>query len=198
MGTVPSLVIRCRCGSLEGEFDGLPAKGARGVCHCADCQAWARWLGVDGIVDVNGGTEVIQAWPAQVRFTVGAEHLALARLSAKGLHRWYAGCCRSPVANTMGAGLPFTGVIRGALACDEAELGARYGRAHGVQGRYAPGGCPPGVMPTASVGVIAGAVQILARGWFAGGARPTPFFDDAAAPVREARVLTVAERAALG
>lgn len=198
MGAVPSLVIRCRCGSLGGELDGLPAEGARGVCHCADCQAWARWLGADGIGDEHGGTEVIQAWPAQVRFTRGVEHLALARLSAKGLHRWYASCCRSPVANTMGAGLPFTGLIRGAVACDDAELDARYGRANGVQGRYAPGGCPPGVMPTASVGVIVGAARILARGWLAGGARPSPFFDDAGAPVRQARVLTVDERAALG
>lgn len=193
-----SLQIQCRCGSFEGEFDAIPGRGARGVCHCADCQAWARWLGGAGIVDGNGGTEVIQAWPAQVRFTRGVEQLALARLSAKGLHRWYAACCRSPVANTMGPGLPFTGVIRRALACDDAALDARYGPAHGVQGRYAPGGCPPGVMPTASVGVIAGAVGILARGWFAGGARPTPFFDDAGAPVRQASVLTVAERAALG
>lgn len=168
------------------------------VCHCADCRAWALWLGADGIVDAHGGTEVIQAWPAQLRFTRGAEHLALARLSAKGLHRWYAACCRSPVANTMGAGLPFAGVIRRALACDDAELDARYGRAHGVQGRYAPGGCPPGVMPTASVGVIVGAVRILGRGWLAGGARPTPFFDDAGAPVRAARVLTADERAAPG
>ncbi len=168
------------------------------MCHCADCQAWARWLGTDGILDGNGGTEVVQAWPAQVRFTRGAEHVALARLSAKGLHRWYAACCRSPVANTMGAGLPFTGVIRAALACEDAELDERYGAAHRVQGRYAPGGCPPGVMPSASFGVIAGAVPILARGWLAGGARPSPFFDDAGEPMRPPRVLTDAERSALG
>ncbi|MBK6534353.1 MAG: hypothetical protein IPF99_33735 [Deltaproteobacteria bacterium] len=77
-------------------------------------------------------------------------------------------------------------------------LDGLYGKAHGVHGRFAKGGCPPGVQPTASIGVIAGAVGIMARGLGAGGGSPTPFFDAGGRPVVEARVLTGEERTALG
>lgn len=93
---------------------------------------------------------------------------------------------------------PTTGLLRRAIAVDDATLDTLYGPAHGVQGRFAPGGCPPGVHPSAGVGVIVGAVSILGRGWWRGAHRPTPWFDAEGRPVREARVLSAEERAALG
>lgn len=194
---MPVLPLRCACGALRGELVAEPDRGARGVCHCDDCQAYARWLGRDDLLDEHGGTEVIQTWPARVRLGE-AEVLALVKLSPKGLHRWYAGCCRTPVANSLGsAKMPFNGVIRRVIDVDDATVTAIWGPAHGVQGRFAPGGCPPGVDRSASLGVIAGAAGILWRGWRAGAHAPSPWFDAEGRPVREPRVLSAEERRAL-
>ena len=39
--------LKCRCGTLRGvATDVSPATGNRVVCHCDDCQAFARFLGV--------------------------------------------------------------------------------------------------------------------------------------------------------
>lgn len=180
MPTAPSPVpLSCACGALHGLYVPRPGRGARGVCYCDDCQAWAAHLGTPGLVDAWGGTEVVQSWPAQVRLIAGKEHLALGRLTAKGLHRWYAACCRTPIANSFGvAWLPFTGVMRRALRVDDATLDAWYGPAHGVQGRFARGGVPPGAHASATVGIVLRAMGILARGFLAGAARPSPYFAD--------------------
>jgi hypothetical protein len=186
-------------GALRGELADASLPGARLVCHCDDCQAWARWLGRDDVMDAHGGTEVLQGWPALVRLTHGADQLRLARLSPKGLHRWYAGCCRTPVGNTMGsARVPFVGIPRRFLAATDAELDARFGPKAGIQGKFAPGGCPPGVAPSASPSTILAAAGRLVRGTWIGGSRPTPFFDDEGRTTAVATVLTPEERKALG
>lgn len=190
------LPLRCACGALHGQFAALPIPGARGVCYCDDCQAYARWLARAGLLDAHGGTEVVHTWPARVRIEGGA--LSLLRLSPKGLHRWYAGCCRTPVANSFGSPrAPFCGLLRVAIAADDAQLDALYGKAHGVQGRFAPGGVPPGAHASASFGVIVGAIGILARAAWAGGHAPTPFFTADGAPVATATVLSAEDRARL-
>lgn len=187
--------LACPCGALTGSLD-LAGAGPRVVCHCDDCQAYARWLGRPDTLDAHGGTEVVQTWPARVQFAAGAP-LALLRLSPKGLFRWYAGCCRAPVANSLGPRVPFTGVVRARLVVDAPTLEAALGRAEGVQGRFAPGGCPPGVSPRASIGVMATAGGALLRGLWAGGHQPSPFFDADGQPRASATVLDPAARAAL-
>lgn len=194
-----ALPLSCTCGRLRGVFSAASTKGARGVCYCDDCQAYARWLDRDDLVDAHGGTEMIQTWPSRLRIDEGAGELSLLRLSPMGLHRWYAGCCRTPVGNTFGRErTPFVGLMRRLVAADDEALDGLYGRAHGVQGRFAKGGCPPGALPSASIGVIVGAMGILARGLAAGGGSPTPFFDAKGRPVAQARVLDRGERALLG
>ncbi len=194
----PSLPLRCACGALRGQFDATPSPGARGVCYCDDCQAYGRWIGTPGLLDAHGGTEVIQSWPARVRLEVAGPPLALMKLSEKGLHRWYAACCRTPLANTMASPrMPFTGVLRRAIDADDARLDALYGPARGVQGRFAVGGCPPGAHPSASLGIIGNAVGLIVRGAFAGGHAPSPFFGPDGQPVVAPLVLSPEERRAL-
>ncbi len=117
----PSLAIRCGCGALRGSVSGAsPQYGNHLVCYCDDCQAFPRFLGcADAVLDANGGSEIYQVSSGRVAFESGLEHLAAVRLSDRGLCRWFAGCCRTPIANTMpSAGMPFCGLLAVALAPD--------------------------------------------------------------------------------
>jgi len=126
-----SIRIRCHCGKLQGELD-TAAVAARAKCYCTDCRAFARFLGNEiEILDGAGGTEVAAALPSGLRFTQGLEHLACMSLSPKGIYRWYANCCRTPVGNTpRNPRLPYVGVIRACLDASPVELDAALGREH--------------------------------------------------------------------
>lgn len=187
------LDLHCRCGELRGALKAVsPSSGNNIVCMCDDCQAAARWLGGDNLVDQWGGTNVFQVAPSRIALEQGP--LALFRLSPKGLFRWYAACCRTPIGNTMGPKVPFMGVHRAFIAngpnVDEA-LGPIRER---VQGRFGRGELPLGSHPRASVGTIARTFSMLGWWWIRGEARPSPVFDDAGNPRVEATVLTREER----
>jgi len=49
----------------------------------------------------DAGVALYQTRPDCVHIDDGAEHLACLRLSPKGLLRWYASCCDTPLANTL-------------------------------------------------------------------------------------------------
>lgn len=190
---MPTLTLRCACGAITGAFDAESRAASRGVCYCEDCQAYGRWLGRDDVLNAHGGTEILQTWPARVHIH---GEVSLLRLSEKGLFRWYAGCCRVPLANSFGSPrMPFIGLAAQFIE-DSSALEPIFGPAQGVQGRFAPGGCPPGVHPSASFGVIVGAASLLVRGAFSGAHSPHPCFNPA--PRATARVLSAEERAALG
>lgn len=108
------LTIRCTCGALQGVARGIsPKAGNHAVCYCDDCQAFAHFLGrAAEILDAHGGTEVFQMSPAALSITAGSERLACMRLTDRGLFRWYAGCCNTPIGNTMQTSqLPFVGMV---------------------------------------------------------------------------------------
>jgi hypothetical protein len=101
----------------------------RAVCYCKDCQAYARYLGTPGIVDDSGGTEVVASLPKHLRFTAGADALACMSLSERGILRWYASCCRTPIGNTpRNPGLPYVGVIHVCLEDLSPTLESSFGR----------------------------------------------------------------------
>ena len=55
--------------------------------------------------------------------------IAAIRLTEKGLVRWYASCCNTPIGNTMAAsGVPFIGVVGAFIAAPSAALGPIRGR----------------------------------------------------------------------
>ncbi len=94
------LQLRCRCGKLQGEVD-TTRVAARAICYCKDCQAFARFLKAEDARARRGGRHRGRGGlPAAVRFTGGLEHLACMSLSPKGIYRWYASCCNTPVGNT--------------------------------------------------------------------------------------------------
>jgi hypothetical protein len=192
--------FRCRCGALRGLVTDASAQtGHRAVCYCDDCQTAAHALGAAAMLDARGGTEVFQVSQSQVRITEGAAQLRCMRLGPKGLMRWYAGCCDTPIANTVAAPRsPFVGVCSAALDTDalkttrDAALGPVRMR---VMGAFAVGGCPPDASPKIPL-LQSGHLARLMLGWaLRGRHRPSPFFDaQTNAPVVEPRVLSRDER----
>ena len=192
--------LRCGCGQVRGVATAVsPASGNRMVCYCDDCQAFAHHLDRADVLDAHGGTDVFQVAPAQVRITEGHAQLRCLRLSEKGAFRWYAGCCRTPLANTV-PWIPFVGIIHAFM--DHPAGGRSRDEALGqpialVNGRFAVGGTPPHAHPKAPLGVIARVLRVM-LGWIVRRqTRPSPFFDARTKqPVVTPHVLTPDERRA--
>lgn len=120
--------IRCSCGKLKGTLT-LTQRVNRGICYCADCQAFARYLRrAEQILDRSGGTDIIQTTPQNVTFTEGIEHLACMRLTPNGLLRWYASCCNTPIGNTLANyKLSFVGLVHNCLESAPVSLDEAFG-----------------------------------------------------------------------
>ncbi|MDO9354052.1 MAG: DUF6151 family protein [Solirubrobacteraceae bacterium] len=120
-------VLRCRCGTIRGEVDADGSAG-RAICYCKDCQAYARHLGRPEVtLDAQGGTEIVACLPSNVRFSAGLERLACLSLSDKGLLRWYADCCRTPIGNTpRDPKVAYVGLVRDCLPGEDRVLDAAF------------------------------------------------------------------------
>ena len=196
------LLLHCRCGRVRGVAqDTAPSAGFRLVCYCKDCQAFARFLERPDVLDAAGGTDIFQMPPGRVKLTAGADAVRSLRFSNK-VFRWYAECCRTPLANTASSPrFPLLGLIHSFIgdqangrSRDEA-LGPPLCRIHE---RSAVGPLPAHAPSPASLRVFAlRGAKVL--GWWARGlGRPNPFFDESTgAPISTPRVITPDERAAL-
>jgi hypothetical protein len=187
------LPIRCSCGALRGVVRGASGKsGNRVVCYCDDCQSFAHFLDRPGdVLDAFGGTEIFQTSAGRVELAAGADRLACVRLAPRGLARWYAACCRTPIGNTLATPrFPFVGLILGGgdSAARDEVLGPIRTRGHA---RFAKG-APPGAHQSFPARVFWIAIAARLRGDH----RRSPFFDPATgAPTATPRVLGAAERA---
>ncbi len=158
------------------------------------------------MLDTAGGTDIFQMPPGRVTLSAGAEAVRCLRLSNKGVYRWYADCCRTPIANTAGPGIPVIGVVHSFMdqefldnlpdGCSRDEvLGPPLCR---IYERSAVGLLPPTAPPPASFKVLARRAAKALGWWLRGLNRPSPFFDERTKAPRSApRVLTPSERAAL-
>ena len=170
-----SVPIRCRCGTLRGYLS-HPVKARRAVCYCKDCQAFAHFLGANGILDEKGGTEVIQALPGNVHFTDGTDALACMRLTKKGLLRWYAGCCNTPVGNTPADfRISYVGLVHNCLESGDESLQTVFGPLRlRVNTRSAKG--EPKPEPVGLISTMLRVVGMLMKARLDGSYRQTPFF----------------------
>jgi Family of unknown function (DUF6151) len=199
------LPLRCRCGHVRGVASKVsPYTGFRFVCYCKDCQSFARFLHRSDVLDAAGGTDIFQMPPGRVKFTGGSDALRCLCLGNRGVFRWYADCCRTPIANTAGPRFPVIGVIHPFI--DQAFMEADGRSRDAVLGpplcriyeRSAVGPLPPMAQPPPGFGVFARRVSKMLGWWVRGLHRPSPFFDDRTnAPRSVPRVLTPNERAAL-
>lgn len=120
--------LRCRCGTVQGIVEN-PQRANHAVCYCKDCQAFARYLGnEDRILDAQGGSEIIQVLPKDVTFSQGVDSLACLRLTDKGMIRWYAACCRTPIGNTLeNYKVSFIGLLHNCLETADRPLQDSFG-----------------------------------------------------------------------
>lgn len=195
--------LRCMCGHVRGVAREVsPSSGFRFLCYCKDCQAFVRFLGRTDVLDAAGGTDIFQMPPGRVKLTVGLE--ALRSLSfSRNVLRWYAGCCRTPIANTAaGPGFPVVAIIHCFMDydADGRSRDGMLGRPHcRIYESSAAGPLSPAAPPPPSLGVSAYRALKIAGWWGRGLARPHPFFDGrTGAPCSMPRVLTPSERATLG
>jgi hypothetical protein len=125
---VTSHPLRCQCGTVQGVVAD-PRNANHCVCYCRDCQAFAHFLGrAEAVLDERGGSEIIQIPPRNLTFTQGSEAVACMRLTQKGLLRWYAGCCNTPIGNTLATPkISFIGLVHNCLESGDQSLDDSFG-----------------------------------------------------------------------
>lgn len=122
--------LACDCGKVQGHAHDMDAiKGNRLTCCCSDCQAFAYYLMNLGranhpaILDQYSGTDIFQMPISKLTIEQGFEELACMRLSSKGMNRWYAKCCNTPIGNTLGRNMPFVGVVHNFMRHQTSRVG---------------------------------------------------------------------------
>ncbi len=187
--------LQCRCGTLKG-YVTQPGSVNRAVCYCRDCQAFAHFLGrADEILDAKGGTDVVQTTPARLTLTQGREMLACMRLTEKGLVRWYAKCCNTPLGNTLGNfKVSFVGLIHSCLENGVGSLDDSFGPIRmWVNTKGAKGAVRSNTV--ANIGGILRILGMLLRARLNGSYQRTVFFSpETGAPVATPQVLSREER----
>jgi hypothetical protein len=121
--------LQCDCGTVKGSLKLVPSQFFHIECMCCDCQAYARTLKVEhSLLTDYGATELLQTYPDYLKLSQGIDQVACVRLTDKGLYRWYARCCHSPLANTLGSpNVPFVGLIVDRLKLSDSEKRSMLG-----------------------------------------------------------------------
>lgn len=193
--------IQCECGKFRARLKAFPGNTpGRLVCYCDDCQAYLHYLKRGDLLDANGGTEVIPAYPADVEILCGLEHLKCTRLSPKGTYRFSTSCCNTPIANTQSR-MPWAGFLRGVYTAggDAHQLDQLLGPVRSrIMGRFAKGTPPAGTPEKFDLKAFLAVMPFMLKGKLLGRSRPSPFFaGDGITPVVRPYVLDKAERQAL-
>jgi hypothetical protein len=185
--------LQCRCGTIKGWVSDAQSAN-HVVCYCRDCQAFARFLGRESeTLDVQGGSEIVQILPMNVTFTQGAEALACMRLTDKGMVRWYAGCCKTPIGNTLeNYKISFIGLLHNCLETPERPLQDSFGA---IRTYAYPQGAigDPKPKATGMGATLWWLAKTIPMARVNGDYQRTPFFRDGK-PIAIPRVLSSAER----
>jgi hypothetical protein len=136
----------------------------------------------------------------RVKLAAGMDAVRCLHFSER-VFRWYADCCRTPIANTAGPRFPVVGIVNAFMdhAADgrsrDEQLGAPLCR---IFEQSATGPLPLNAPPPRSFGLVAIRIPTLLGWWWRGLGRPNPFFDgQTSAPISAPRVFTPSERAGL-
>jgi hypothetical protein len=195
------LSLQCRCGLMRGvAHEVAPSAGFRLICYCKDCQAFARILERQDVLDSVGGTDIFQMPPDRLKLTAGADALRCLRLhSGSKVLRWYADCCKTPIANTATSPrFPVVGLIHSFMDFEargrtrDEVLGLALCR---IYERSAIGPWPADAPPPPSLNIFALRAKKLLGWWVRGLGRPNPFFDaSTGAPASAPRAIAPDER----
>ena len=186
----------CRCGQTRCAVD-VPGSwaGTRLICYCKDCQTAAR-LHADGadMLSAAGGSDIWQTTPDMIEIDRGVENLKVIRLSPKGLLRWHAGCCGTPMFNTLpNVKLPFVGIVlRQSELQDVAPVFGKV-RCHASTESAVPGrGAPKKDKAFARAGFLV--LQRMFSTWLSGRAKDNPLRQNDGTPIAQIEVITKAQR----
>lgn len=119
-----TLQFSCTCGAFAGRVTKVSPKSAAHLkCYCKYCQGFPAHLGAaDRFVHDDGWVDLVQVSPEDIQVDQGAAHLACLKFTPKGPLRWYAACCNTPLANTLGGRVPpFVSFYAGTMG--DADLG---------------------------------------------------------------------------
>ena len=172
------LSFACRCGAVTGHIENAsPDIGDHLVCHCTDCQRFAKLCGAEErVLDQHAGTALFQSRCAAVKIDKGKEELACLHLTEMPTLRWYARCCETPMFNTYKNGrLPYVSTILGntPVQARRALIGAPVGQLHVDEGRGSVGDVPRMSMPA----LIFHAAKRIAKDTLTGKRRQAALFD---------------------
>jgi len=191
--------IQCECGKFEAELNAFPKNTpGRLKCYCDDCQSYLHHIKRADLLDSNGGTEVIPIYPADIRILKGQEQLKCARLSNKGMFRFFTACCNTPIANTR-PNTPWVGVHRRVYVVkDPNKLDQTLGPIRSsIMGRFAKGTPPAGTPKTFNLKAFASVMPFILKGKIFKKFTPSPFFiEDGLTAIVDTHVLSLEERQA--
>ena len=172
--------LRCRCGAVRGRAVGVSPRAVnRAICYCDDCQAFAHHLGRPDLLDPQGGTNIVQLAPASLAILQGHDRVSGVRLTPKGLYRWTATCCNTPLGNMVSPAIPFVGVVTRSFDLADRSAEQVFGKPVGaIRGEYAIGE-PPAGSRGIGLWIMTRSVGKVLRWRLAGKTWPHPFFDRA-------------------
>jgi hypothetical protein len=182
--------LKCACGTVKGKTSAVSSKiGTRITCCCDDCQAFSQFLGQEGnVLDQYGGTDIFQIPVSFLTITEGKSEIACIRLSPKGMHRWYAKCCNTPIGNTFGAGGPFIGVIHSFMDKSEmSEVDLGKSRGH-ILTKFAKTSVPENLKGS-SLSINFRVVAKILSWKLKGLNKPSEFFNNNREPICEPQIL---------
>lgn len=194
-----NIELRCRCGTVHGNAAGIaPRSVNRAVCYCDDCQAFAHHLRRPDLLDAIGGSDIVQLAPALLRIEQGRDRIAGIALTPKGLYRWYATCCNTPLGNTVSPAIPFVGVLVSSFDLGTRTPDQAFGAPIGaIKGEFATGEPPVGSRGIRLPIMLRSIAKVLS--WrLTGKAWPHPFFDRVSGkPIYPVAILSPEQREAL-
>lgn len=184
-----SVSLKCHCGEIAGVLKNASAtSGIHLICYCDSCQDFQKQLGCDDkFLNEHGGTEIYQTAPSQIEIIKGREHIRSLKLSKKGPFRWYAGCCNTPIGNTMKASMPFVGVIHSFIDEGEASRLEILGPIQcEAQTQHAYDSLPVDIKRVGfPLGITLKIISKILFWKLKGLAQPSPFFDVEGNPISE-------------
>ena len=187
--------IQCKCGAVRGQLEGAGIHN-RLRCYCTDCRAFAHCLGkAPDVLDNQGGTEIVQVEQSRLHFLQGEDCLAAVRLSDKGMVRWYASCCGTPIGNTMdNPKIPFIGLVHTCL--DRTRMNEDFGSHVAVLNTDTALG-EPKPKQRGLLGVGARFMWMIATSLITGKYKKTPLFNASGLPRVVPKTLSAEELASL-
>jgi hypothetical protein len=183
--------IQCECGKFRAELTQFPKNTpGRLKCYCDDCQAFLHYLKRADLLDKNGGTEIIPAYPADIKLIAGKEVVSCVRLYQTGMFRFFTTCCNTPIANT-DPKRPWAGVHRRMYTVKEPDkLDTALGPVKSsIMGKHAKGTPPPGTPQKFDFKGMVVVMPYILKGIILGKSKPSPFFENGHA-VAAPKVLT--------